>query len=440
MTTTQCSVRFFLGDPNALRSTTIYLYFRYYKWTGDEKKRCTVKLPTPYTVHPKDWNKKEDKLKPGRPGESKINASLMKIHSDIKTLWADLTINQESISVEEIHKAVSNAVQGIKVKDTKSDFNAAFETFCNYLKHTEKRSPLTINKYHNLKRLLDFFSNNSGQSLTFENIDIQFYHSFQAYLYDGEHDVEGTGKKHRPKVKMKKNTVGKMLKMLKRFLKYCHICDITEAVHYMKFKSFSEEVEKIALTFDDLKALHKVDLKDAYILQDVRDVFLFACYTGQRYSDVAGLRWDDIEGKFWKLTEQKTGDKRTVILLPPALEIIKKHSKEMLPLPVKSNAQTNALLKELGEKAGLNKAVKITEMIEGKKKPKTYKKFELISFHTARRTFITLSEEMGLRRDIAKAMTGHKDDRTYQKYNKITVETIAEELYNAWDKKSMRIA
>ncbi len=441
MTTSQSSVRLFLGDPNALRSTTIYLYFRYYKFIGGDAKRCTIKLPTSYTVHPKDWNKKDDVIKPGRPGELKTNAALFKIKSDIKNLWADLSSGGHNIADEKLNAAIADIVKGIKVKDTKSDFNAAFDSYMDYLRNTERRTASTINKYYNVKRLLEFFSFHTGASLSFESIDLKFYGDFQAYLFDDEHDVPaGLDKLQRGKIKMKRNSVGKVLKVLKSFLKHSHLHGLTDQAHYMKFKSFSEEVEKIALSFEDLQMIREADLGDSVVLQETRDVFLFACLTGQRYNDYASLRWDDIDGIYWKNTDRKTGDKRTIVLLPEAIEILNKYRKCMLPLPIKSNPQTNVLIKELAEKAGLKQPVKITEIVDGKKKSIIHKKYELITFHTFRRTFITLSEKLGLRREIAKSITGHKDDRTYQKYNKITPEDVAEELYRTFEKKGVKQA
>ncbi len=80
---------------------------------------------------------------------------------------------------------------------------------------------------------------------------------------------------------------------------------------------------------------------------------------------------------------------------------------------MKSNTQTNSLLKTTGEKVGIKQAVKITEVVDGKKKSVVHRKYELITFHTIRRTFITIAKKLGIRRDIAKAMTSHKDERTY---------------------------
>ena len=441
MTTSQSSVRFFLGDPRALRSTTIYLYFRYYKWTNSDKKRCTIKLPTPYTVNPKDWNKKDDQLKPGRPGELKTNPALFKLKSDIKNRWAELSSDQKTISDESLRKQIEGILTGTKIKDSESDFNSAFDAYMNYLKHTQRRTDSTINKYYNLKRLLDFYSFHTGITISFENIDINFYNQFQAYLFDVEHEApKSLDKSQRGKIKMKRNSVGKALKVLQSFLKYVYLHGLSDEMHYMKFTSFSEEVEKIALNLKDIKAIAETDFGTNYLLDEVRDVFLFACYTGQRYNDYASLRWDDIDGIYWKNTDKKTGDKRTVILLPEALSILKKYKKSMLPLPIKSNAQMNFLLKEMGLKAGLNQAVKITEIVDGKKKSITHKKYELITTHTCRRTFITIAEQFGLRREVAKNMTGHKDERTYQKYNKITPEVMAEEVYKTFQRKEGRTA
>ena len=98
-------------------------------------------------------------------------------------------------------------------------------------------------------------------------------------------------------------------------------------------------------------------------LEQVRDVFIFTCFTGLAYIDVKNLRKKHIrtsfDGNLWIMSKrQKTDVAFNVPILDVAREIIEKY-KDTLPndavLPVLSNQKMNAYLKEIGDICGINK-------------------------------------------------------------------------------------
>lgn len=438
MKKTNFSIRFYLGDHDAKKVTTIYLYIRFYK--DGESERSTYKFRTPYKVFPKDWNKTDDCLKSSAAGQTKINAALQNIKSGVMILWADANIEKMDLTIVDLNQKIKSILDKfktetteIKIKDSSSEFQKAFEAYKKYLHNTKRRTTSTINKYNNTKRLLDFYSYHTGKVISFETLDFNFYSDFVTYLYDNEHDVpQSMDKRQRGKIKMKTNSVYKIIKTLKGFLKHSQIHGVTKEMHYQQFTVISEDVEKIALTKNDLELLKNVDLSEYPKLDATRDFFLFTCYTGQRYNDVASIQWDDIKGKDWQNADKKTSDKRLVKLLPEALMILNKYKKSMLPIPRISNPELNKDIKIVARMAGLTEKIKITEIIRGEKVSNISAKCDLITSHTARRTFITLAAKNGMRQEIGMKMTGHKDSRTYQKYNKISPEMIEEELYKAF--------
>lgn len=449
MNTSQCSVRFFLGDSRVKKSktakgvkrgTTVYLYFRYYANTGNDKKRCTIKIPTSVKTHPNDWNKTEDKIKPGRPGELSENAVLFKIKSDLKTAWAQLHLNSKDISVDEMRTIARNAVDGFKVVDTQNTFKIAFDEFINYLTVIERSAPSTIVKYKNMNRHLGAFGKFSGRAISFESIDLGFYESFQAYLFDEEEVLPKDPKvKHqRGKEKMKKNTVGKNLKLLKRFLKFCHDRGITDQVHYIRFKSFSEKPDTLALTYDELKRIETLDLSEHPRLVSSRDAFIFMCYTACRINELKSLHRNDIHGTFWRIHDKKTNEVREAVLLPEALEILERYKNHLQPLKIKSEQIFNKEIKDICKEAGITDLVVFTELVsvgkERELKRLTVEKWKKISTHTARRTFITLSRYRGMSDEAIKSVSGHKTSQMLNLYDKSTPEMNAEKVYREWQK------
>lgn len=98
-----------------------------------------------------------------------------------------------------------------------------------------------------------------------------------------------------------------------------------------------------------------------------------------------------------------------------------------------SNQKYNDYLKELCEEAGINREVQIVKKIGKRRIFEKYKKYELISSHTGRRSFITLSLKKGLLPEQVMKITGHKKRSTFHKYVKITQDESVEAVGRAWD-------
>jgi site-specific recombinase XerD len=188
----------------------------------------------------------------------------------------------------------------------------------------------------------------------------------------------------------------------------------------------------------DIIYLTESELLNLYYLEGlaktqeyVRDNFCFGCFTGLRFSDISRISKENIKGDFLEIVTQKTKDFIKIPLNDFAKQIIEKYSGG-LPRSI-SNQKTNDILKEIGEIAELNevvvkrkfKGVKVIEVCEPKHK--------LLSTHAARRTFVTLSLEKGMRPETVMSITGHKDYATFKKYIKLTDNVRLLEMNKIWN-------
>ncbi|MBM2813809.1 MAG: integrase family protein [Ignavibacteria bacterium] len=178
--------------------------------------------------------------------------------------------------------------------------------------------------------------------------------------------------------------------------------------------------------------LYNLDLSANKALERVRDVFCFGCFTGQRFSDISKLKRDDIRDGQWYLRTAKTKDPLEIPLNAFSEAIINKYLSNDEPLPVISNQKTNEHLKNLCQIARINDKRKITKYRGAEKIEEIFFKYELISTHTARRTFVTLSLEKGMRPETVMAITGHKDYKTFDKYVKISSKVKKVEMNRTW--------
>lgn len=184
------------------------------------------------------------------------------------------------------------------------------------------------------------------------------------------------------------------------------------------FKMGKREVVRTALTEIELQSLAiKSFATDR--LNQVRDIFLFSCYTGLAYADVKKLRRAEItvgiDGEQWLFTQrQKTEAPSRIPLLPMALDIIHRYAdhpqccNQGYVLPVLSNQKMNAYLKEIADVCGIRKN---------------------LTFHIARHTFattVTLSN--GVPIETVSKMLGHKSIKQTQHYAKILDIKISEDM------------
>ncbi|WP_127130725.1 site-specific integrase [Pseudoflavitalea rhizosphaerae] len=187
---------------------------------------------------------------------------------------------------------------------------------------------------------------------------------------------------------------------------------------FLGFKMTRHEVDKDFLIEDELQTIFSKDFETDRLNQ-VRDVFIFSCFTGLAYADVQKLKRTEvargIEGDYWVFTKrQKTETASRIPLLPVPLQIIEKYkdhpacinSGKILPIP--SNQKMNAYLKEIANICNIHKN---------------------LTFHIARHTFattVTLSN--GVPMESVSKMLGHKNLKTTQHYAKILDRKVSDDM------------
>jgi len=195
---------------------------------------------------------------------------------------------------------------------------------------------------------------------------------------------------------------------------------------FQDFKHQKEKVVKISLSFDELESIFNLDLSSTPRLEKVRDLFLVGAYTGLRFSDFVAIKPDHIfeeQGKrYIMLHTQKTNTQVTIPLLPIPAQILQKYH---FTTPKLSNQKMNAGLKELGEIAQLNEKIVDVRTKGGKRVDQTFKKWEKLSSHAARRSFATNFFLKGVPAAVLMQITGHSTERQFMQYINVNQKTNA---------------
>ena len=234
------------------------------------------------------------------------------------------------------------------------------------------------------------------------------------------------------------NTIVATFSVLKVWLNRATKEGIITTSNYKELPSKGSDADNIALTENEITALYNLDipkLKKEDVLdakgeyEITRDLFIVGCWTGLRRADLNRLN----EGVFnfkegmgtLTIQAQKTHQKVTIPLHPYVQEIYKKYNGNFPTLIDKS--KTNHHLRELGRIAGINDMTLLTQVNGGKNIEKRMMKYQRIGFHTARRSFATnLYLREGTRTISIMALTGHKSEKNFLKYIKVSAEQHAE--------------
>ena len=218
----------------------------------------------------------------------------------------------------------------------------------------------------------------------------------------------------RTKVGQAPNTATKTLKTFKTITLFGGKLGILHHDPFVNLRFHMEPVDRGFLTDEEILRVANKDL-GIQRLELVRDIFIFSCFTGLAYIDVANLTPDHIvtmDDKRWIMTKrQKTSVETNVLLLDIPRAIIAKYSHKTYRdgklFPVLTNQKTNSYLKE------------IADLCEIKKK---------LTFHLARHTFATMSLSKGVPIESVSKMLGHTNIRTTQIYARITNKKIEHDM------------
>jgi site-specific recombinase XerD len=371
-----------------------------------------------------------------------INSDLANLKREISEIETKFKLNRIPYSATMVIEALKEAKTPTTKKSHSS--NEVYEFIDRYVtdnKATRKAASLGIHKA--LKQHLQDFQKDKKKRITFEGLDYSFFMEFQNYL------IEKKG--------LNNTTVAKHLSTVKTFINYAKMHGVAVSDKYRDFKIRKESLEVIALTGEEFETLFNMDLSGNRKLDQVRDIFCFACTTGLRYSDMAQLEWIHIKNDEIRLTVQKTSEEITIPLNPYSSSIVEKYKGSPRPLPCKivngkfsliSNQKMNQYLNGkddldeegeivkhqpgLCEIAGIDEKIEIVRFRGAKRETKTYSKYELISVHTGRKTFATLSLEKGMSAEEVMACTGHRDYKSFKRYVKVTEKRKKIVMKKAW--------
>jgi integrase len=357
-----------------------------------------------------DWDVKNQMPKPAAPGGGMLYNQLQDIKEEISQIAALLPGNYPLTAEGYRTASEDRAKQAEAVEISEKVQNSIFTALQRFI--DEKKSFLaenTIKTYKTLQRLLLAYSAQVAP-VDFADIDAAFYNRFLKFLYDKGLRDEATYKN---------------VAILKTFLSFATDYNYPVNPVYRKFEvKRKNKHENVVLTAAELERFYNYDFSTRPELGKVRDMFCFAVFTCQRYSDIVAFNKKDlvvVNGvTVWQFETVKTGSKRESVIVPfsgfcaGAVPILEKYNYK---IPTMTKQVFNRQLKKAAALAGINSPQKINRYAASKKIVLEKPKYQFISSHTARRSGITLLLEKGVPVALLRKITGHADYKTLLKYD-----------------------
>lgn len=377
------------------------------------------------------WNANNQRAKETKAfsGYFDFNITLDNIGSAILTCYRKFVNDMaREPEVEELRELVRLKRGITKIKDKPE----LFEFIDQFIKEAETGRHLnlqtgkpvkegTIKTYRQTLFLLKEFSTAKKWKLKFSDMNPEFHKEFVHFL-SMEYISPESGKSFKP------NSVGKHITNLKTFLSSALERKITTIQDFkMKgFKVLKEEVDSIYLNKEEIIVLENISLPTNSHAEKARDLFIIGCHTGLRISDLKRLSKDHIRHanneNYIEIEMQKT-EKPVTIPLTEKLEslLLKYQTASGNFFTGIHDQRVNDAIKEVAAKEEIFKKEVIVNTTEkGLRVSKLVPKYQLITNHTARRSFATNKVLEGYPYSAIMLITGHKTEKAFLRYVKIS--------------------
>ena len=377
-----------------------------------------IEFTTGYRIDVAKWDGDKQRVKNGctnklKQSASEINAALLGYYTELQEIFKRFEVAEIMPSPAEVKEAFNNRHgQNEKTElasaDTSNVPNNFYEAFDDFVRVCGRQNDWTHSTFEKFAAVKNHLKNFRSE-LSFDFFDEEGLTEYVQYLREVR--------------EMRNSTIGKQLSFLKWFLRWSFKQGMHSNNAYDTFKPKLKDTQKkiIFLTWEELNRLREFQIPPTkQALERVRDVFLFQCFTGLRYSDVFNLRRSDIKGDHIEVTTVKTSDSLIIELNDHSRTILEKYQDVVFEhdkaLPVITNQKMNEYLKELAELAGINEPIRQTYYKGNERIDEVTPKYALLGTHTGRRTFICNALALGIPPQVVMKWTGHSDYKAMKPY------------------------
>lgn len=364
-----------------------------------------VDIATGFVIDIDQWDAEKQLAKDTAPNADEINRTVNQWRVVISEVMSRYELIEKRIPARGEVRDLFNDLVGRQTEVKKAigdnygiEFFEAFDLFTETMGKKNQWTESTFEKFAALKRHLQLFDS----MLSFYTLSES---KLQEYV------------DHLTKSEMRNTTIAKNLSFLRWFLRWSYLSGYYTGHLHETFKpklkgTNPDAKEIIYLTQEEVRKLQEFQFnKSQSALERVRDVFLFCCFTGLRYSDAAKLKRSDIKAEHIEVVTKKTVDALRIDLNDHSRAILEKYANTPFPndlaLPIISNEKMNAHLKDLGKLCGIEDMTRIVYFQGNQRFEEVLPKWQLLTTHVARRTFVVTALQLGIPAEVIMRWTGH---------------------------------
>ena len=358
------------------------------------------------SVSANEWDVRKGIAKGSRKEAVELNMFLNQFKAKIINAYQQMVLNDTIIDGPAIRDKVLGKNQNSPTLVTLMEYHNE--------QQLHKLAPGTMKNYYTTQRYVKKFLMEKlyRNDIALSQLTYKFILDFEHYLFNY------VPKDHQKP--LNNNGIMKHIERLRKMINMAVKLDWLNKDPFASFKKHFDKVERESLNIHELTALADKELSIDR-LRHVRDMFLFSCYTGLSYIELAELTPNKIitglDGGLWISTSRaKTDTGVRVPLLPKAIDLMEKYRDDSRALnngtvfPVISNQRMNSYLKEIADLCGIAK---------------------ILTYHIARHTFATTTTlSNGVPIESVSKMLGHTSIRTTQIYAKVVEQKLSEDMNN----------
>ncbi|WP_299624825.1 site-specific integrase [uncultured Tenacibaculum sp.] len=369
---------------------------------GDVPMRCRITykkqrkdFSTGIFINPNYWDGKKQKLLKRAENSKIINTQLSLISQKINEAFLLLQLQQNDFNVDDIY----SQYKGENTREEKTLLEL-------YDMHNEQAKKLigidfkevSWSRYVENRRKVEKFIKfkYKRNDIKLNKLDLKFIKDLEYYF--------------KVDLKLSQATINRSLQRVKKIMQYGIDENYLEKNPFSMYRTTKHKTQLVYLTIDELKKVEDFSFNQLKLRQ-IRDLFVFCCYTGLAYQEMSSFKIDNIikgfDGDYWiEMHRQKTNSKISVPLLPKALAILEYYNNS---LPKISNQKFNSYLKEIADIIGIDKK---------------------LTHHVARKTFATtVLLYNGVSMEVVSELLGHSRLQvTQEHYARVIKKGVSNEI------------
>lgn len=344
-------------------------------------------------------------------GDSELDFKLQRLRTWVLTELRTQENNGQSVTTDSIRKSLSAYLGRKQVTTTDANRLEVFIPVYLETAKSDKGKPYAVGTKYLYMETLDMihrFNMKSPKPLDFGTVSEPMYDLFVKFMRD-----EGK----------RETTIGRHIASLKHVLNVAFDRGVSQCIEQKKkyFRAFMENSDQEVLTLSEIDAIYRFEVTDprkAYY----RDLFVMTFYTGFRFSDWQSYRKENVTTiggrRMLRIATRKTGLVALVPINAVVWEILQRHFKSPYPFPCCSqmNRTIHAIVKQI-EAFKVKRTRSFTT--NGKKVTETVERWQMISPHTARRSFCTNLKRAGMSDEDVMQMTAHTTTESFRRYVRI---------------------